>query len=58
MPGHMRQAVQAAASNEQTFTEGTVKVLLDDRSASGYYGDMAEANVCINVHIGMYRNVV
>ena len=58
MPGHTRQAMQAAASNEQTFTEETVQVLLDNRSASGYHGGVAEANVCIDVHIGMYRNVV
>ena len=53
--------MQAAPPNrprEQTFTEGTVKVLLDDRSASGYHGDVAEANVCIDVHIGIHRNVV
>ena len=31
------------APQEQTFTEGTVKVLLDDRLASGYHGGVTEA---------------
>ena len=41
-----KQTAKAAAQNEpqdQTFTAGAVKVLLDDRLASGYHSGVTEA---------------